>query len=1091
MPKIAELTIEIKNEATEAAQAVNSLAEALKKLERQKKKLGDDFSLKTVNNSTVKNLDKASSAMETFKGQIKSAKAEAEKLTQTMGQVKTAKPIGGKKTTTPVEGTVSTSGVEKTAEALDKVEKETEEATSELNNMRRSADSNSGSQSRMRSAIAGVSNVVKRTSNIFRKFASRVSSVVNRVRSFASALRNTSIGSKLTGNVLGKLIKQFGRLFLLKAMRMIVMKFFQSFKEGIDNLYEYSRALNSIDSANFKNTMDAYASSLLKLKNSAAAAVAPLLQSLLPAFQAITSAVVNALNAVNQFISLLQGKTVYTRATDYMIEYGEATSNAAGKAKELKRTILGFDEINKLDDNNDNGGSGAAGNTPDYSKMFEEAAIDNYKVMKLLKAIAPEINAVKKAWDNVKKSVKDLVNSDAFQYIVTTLVKGALKGIETTLTVIDGLIRTLKETIGTSKFKTKIDAVASAWDGVLTAVKNLTGSSAFKKILKEATYAVLDIIKVVLDGIAGVINGIKEALDKIAENGKLQALCDAWTGLTGALSSFTNSTGFQAFVSFITEAVVDFGTGAFRVIKSLVETIQTVMDDLAQKGVFDKMSKAFSDICEAIAGIVESELFQKVIGGLLEAALEGVAGFLEAIAGALTTIDGILNGDWDKAGKGMYDFFHGLGDFVMGILVNILGIFNQDLADKMQLMKDEFDWVYEYDNATPERRREMEREKHGITDESVGIYSGLNDQISDMMGIPSIKSQAENYAAEFGKYANKKFKKININPITKANENAKAYVKDTNKVFEKNHLNALIDADKNGKQIAYQLNQDFKNSPNSKLPTTYESTNSATDIARKFKEQYDKLPPESKYYNITTKNLTDAGTLISDLTSKWNKLKAEGKTDVEIVNILKDSAYTLGQNFRTDWSGLDEKQKRVWILDVFKTTAPQMATDFAKAWKIPTVQVNASVPTVSVKGSWDKQSIEDMATYLRNKCSYNYQVIYNDITKAPTSVIAVPKANGGFVDSGQLFVAREAGAEMVGTIGNRTAVANNDQIVAGIASGVSAAMSQQNQLLREQNALLSGILAKETNVNVTTASITSGLSRQNRRAGTTVIPVYS
>lgn len=45
-------------------------------------------------------------------------------------------------------------------------------------------------------------------------------------------------------------------------------------------------------------------------------------------------------------------------------------------------------------------------------------------------------------------------------------------------------------------------------------------------------------------------------------------------------------------------------------------------------------------------------------------------------------------------------------------------------------------------------------------------------------------------------------------------------------------------------------------------------------------------------------------------------------------------------------------------------------------------------------------------------------------------------ANGGYVDQGQLFIAREAGAEMVGSIGGRTAVANNDQIVEGIANGV-------------------------------------------------------
>ena len=61
----------------------------------------------------------------------------------------------------------------------------------------------------------------------------------------------------------------------------------------------------------------------------------------------------------------------------------------------------------------------------------------------------------------------------------------------------------------------------------------------------------------------------------------------------------------------------------------------------------------------------------------------------------------------------------------------------------------------------------------------------------------------------------------------------------------------------------------------------------------------------------------------------------------------------------------------------------------------------------------------------------------NEVTYAidnarKTSRTARGYASGGFPDTGELFIARESGAEMVGTIGNRTAVANNDQIVEGI-----------------------------------------------------------
>lgn len=72
-------------------------------------------------------------------------------------------------------------------------------------------------------------------------------------------------------------------------------------------------------------------------------------------------------------------------------------------------------------------------------------------------------------------------------------------------------------------------------------------------------------------------------------------------------------------------------------------------------------------------------------------------------------------------------------------------------------------------------------------------------------------------------------------------------------------------------------------------------------------------------------------------------------------------------------------------------------------------------------------------------------------------------ASGGFPEYGQLFLANEPGAgpELVGTIGRQTAVANTEQIVQGIAAGVSEANLQQNALLREQNELLRAILEKE------------------------------
>ena len=102
--------------------------------------------------------------------------------------------------------------------------------------------------------------------------------------------------------------------------------------------------------------------------------------------------------------------------------------------------------------------------------------------------------------------------------------------------------------------------------------------------------------------------------------------------------------------------------------------------------------------------------------------------------------------------------------------------------------------------------------------------------------------------------------------------------------------------------------------------------------------------------------------------------------------------------------------------------------------------------------------------------------------------IPIPQfAEGGFPEQGQMFIARESGAEMVGTIGRKTAVANNDQIVAGIAGGVASANEEQNVLLREQNSLLRAILEKDSGVYLDGKHLTNSVEKYQRERGRVLI----
>jgi prophage DNA circulation protein len=88
------------------------------------------------------------------------------------------------------------------------------------------------------------------------------------------------------------------------------------------------------------------------------------------------------------------------------------------------------------------------------------------------------------------------------------------------------------------------------------------------------------------------------------------------------------------------------------------------------------------------------------------------------------------------------------------------------------------------------------------------------------------------------------------------------------------------------------------------------------------------------------------------------------------------------------------------------------------------------------------------AEFLRSKLGFNIPD-YIEFAPSIEKLNPIQLASGGMVDSGQLFLAREAGPELVAQYGGRSAVMNNQQIVQAVSDGVyravSQAMAQQNQ----------------------------------------------
>lgn len=97
-----------------------------------------------------------------------------------------------------------------------------------------------------------------------------------------------------------------------------------------------------------------------------------------------------------------------------------------------------------------------------------------------------------------------------------------------------------------------------------------------------------------------------------------------------------------------------------------------------------------------------------------------------------------------------------------------------------------------------------------------------------------------------------------------------------------------------------------------------------------------------------------------------------------------------------------------------------------------------------------------------------------------TNIPTIPLlAEGGFPQTGQLFIANEAGPELVGQMGGRTAVANNAQIIQGIAVGISDANEQLERQNEEIIRLLRQLNAKELKAEITPSA---ALGRVNKKS---------
>ena len=172
-------------------------------------------------------------------------------------------------------------------------------------------------------------------------------------------------------------INSFSRIAFYRAIRSAIKYVTDQLKEGTENAYHYAKEFG--DATRYiAEAYDRISSSNFKMSNQLGAAWATLIAYIEPVIVQIINLVTRAADAVTQFFALMSGKGTYLKAVDYNKAWAESADDAAKAAKEWKNQLMGFDEINRLEEPSDPSSSSKSNKPTDYGNMFVESPVNDF-----------------------------------------------------------------------------------------------------------------------------------------------------------------------------------------------------------------------------------------------------------------------------------------------------------------------------------------------------------------------------------------------------------------------------------------------------------------------------------------------------------------------------------------------------------------------------------------------------------------------------------------------------------------------------------------------------------------------------------------
>lgn len=201
------------------------------------------------------------------------------------------------------------------------------------------------------------------------------------------------------------------RIAFYRLIRSIIKGISQAMQEGLEKAYLFSAATSDVMDRRFAAAMDSMKSNANAMKVQLGSAFIALLTALQPVIETLINLVIKAADAISQFFAALTGNT-YVKANKTAAQFADTMARGGAAAKEWKNQLLGFDEINRLNEPNQGGGGGGAnpldGFGGELAPINEKllAFIDNLK-----QKLQPAIDRCKEAFDRLKEAWENLSNS--------------------------------------------------------------------------------------------------------------------------------------------------------------------------------------------------------------------------------------------------------------------------------------------------------------------------------------------------------------------------------------------------------------------------------------------------------------------------------------------------------------------------------------------------------------------------------------------------------------------------------------------------------------------------------------------------------